>query len=97
MDCGLTDRVIVITGAAAGIGAAIARLAAAEGVGGLLLVDRDAVGGRAGGGGTGGGVLSGGTGGGCGACSDCGGGFGGVWADRRVGQCGGADVTRVVC
>ncbi|MEO8240823.1 MAG: oxidoreductase [bacterium] len=45
MDCGLTDRIIIITGAAAGIGAAIARLALAEGAGGLLLVDRDATGG----------------------------------------------------
>ena len=42
MDMRLGDRVIVVTGGAAGIGRAIAGLAAAEGVGALVLVDRDA-------------------------------------------------------
>jgi NAD(P)-dependent dehydrogenase (short-subunit alcohol dehydrogenase family) len=44
MKMGLRDKVIVITGAASGIGLAIARLAAEEGAGGLLLTDRDAPG-----------------------------------------------------
>ena len=38
----LADKVIIVTGAASGIGAAIARRAAAEGVGGLVLTDRHA-------------------------------------------------------
>ena len=37
----LADRVIVVTGAASGIGRAVARQVAASGVGGLLLSDRD--------------------------------------------------------
>jgi NAD(P)-dependent dehydrogenase (short-subunit alcohol dehydrogenase family) len=44
MDLGLGQQVVVVTGAASGIGAAIARLLAQEGVGGLLLSDRDATG-----------------------------------------------------
>ncbi|WP_380058069.1 oxidoreductase [Falsihalocynthiibacter sp. SS001] len=40
----LADKVIIVTGAASGIGAAIARLAAESGVGGLVLTDRDAAG-----------------------------------------------------
>jgi NAD(P)-dependent dehydrogenase (short-subunit alcohol dehydrogenase family) len=40
----LTDKVIVITGAASGIGLAVARTAAEEGAGALLLTDRDAKG-----------------------------------------------------
>lgn len=44
MDMGLGGRVIVVTGGAAGIGRAIAGLAVAEGVGALVLVDRDAAG-----------------------------------------------------
>lgn len=42
MNMGLGGKVIVVTGAANGIGEAIARLAAAEGAGALLLTDRDA-------------------------------------------------------
>ncbi len=42
MKIGLEDKVIVITGAAGGIGRAIARTAAAEGVGALMLTDRNA-------------------------------------------------------
>jgi NAD(P)-dependent dehydrogenase (short-subunit alcohol dehydrogenase family) len=42
MDMGLKGRVIVITGAARGIGRAIAELAAAEGADCLVLTDRDA-------------------------------------------------------
>jgi NAD(P)-dependent dehydrogenase (short-subunit alcohol dehydrogenase family) len=41
MKMGLSDKVIVITGAASGIGLAVARLAAEEGAGALLLTDRD--------------------------------------------------------
>ncbi len=41
MNLGLADKVIVITGAANGIGRAIAEMAAAEGVGALVLTDRD--------------------------------------------------------
>ncbi len=41
MDLGLTRQVIVVTGAASGIGAAIARLLSYEGVGALHLTDRD--------------------------------------------------------
>jgi NAD(P)-dependent dehydrogenase (short-subunit alcohol dehydrogenase family) len=44
MKMGLTDRVILVTGAASGIGLAVARLAAREGVGALALTDRDAKG-----------------------------------------------------
>lgn len=44
MDMGLSDKVIVVTGAAAGIGRAVARALASEGVGALVLVDRDAAG-----------------------------------------------------
>lgn len=40
----LADKVIIVTGAASGIGAAIARLAAASGADGLILTDRDAAG-----------------------------------------------------
>lgn len=42
MDLGLQRQAVIVTGAASGIGAAIARMLAAEGVGGLLLTDRDA-------------------------------------------------------
>jgi NAD(P)-dependent dehydrogenase (short-subunit alcohol dehydrogenase family) len=38
---GLSDKVVVVTGAASGIGAAVARQAAEEGVGALVLTDRD--------------------------------------------------------
>jgi len=41
MDLGLGRQAIIVTGAASGIGAAIARTLASEGVGGLLLTDRD--------------------------------------------------------
>lgn len=41
MDLGLRQQAIIVTGAARGIGAAVARMLAAEGVGGLLLTDRD--------------------------------------------------------
>lgn len=41
MKMGLQDKALIVTGAASGIGAAIARLLAEEAVGGLLLVDRD--------------------------------------------------------
>jgi NAD(P)-dependent dehydrogenase (short-subunit alcohol dehydrogenase family) len=41
MNLGLADKVIVITGAASGIGQAIARMAADEGAGALVLIDRD--------------------------------------------------------
>jgi NAD(P)-dependent dehydrogenase (short-subunit alcohol dehydrogenase family) len=44
MKMGLSDKVIVVTGAASGIGLAAARLAAEEGAGALLLTDRDAQG-----------------------------------------------------
>ncbi len=40
----LAGKVIVVTGAASGIGLAIARQAAASGTGGMLLTDRDAAG-----------------------------------------------------
>jgi NAD(P)-dependent dehydrogenase (short-subunit alcohol dehydrogenase family) len=42
MELGLERQAVVVTGAASGIGAAIARGLAAEGVGGLVLTDRDA-------------------------------------------------------
>jgi NAD(P)-dependent dehydrogenase (short-subunit alcohol dehydrogenase family) len=42
MKVGLADRVVIITGAASGIGAAIAHEVAAAGAGALLLTDRDA-------------------------------------------------------
>jgi NAD(P)-dependent dehydrogenase (short-subunit alcohol dehydrogenase family) len=41
MNMGLADKVVVVTGAASGIGAAIARQAAEEGIGALVLTDRD--------------------------------------------------------
>jgi NAD(P)-dependent dehydrogenase (short-subunit alcohol dehydrogenase family) len=44
MKLGLDDRAIIVTGAASGIGAAIARLLAAEGAGALVLTDRDEAG-----------------------------------------------------
>jgi NAD(P)-dependent dehydrogenase (short-subunit alcohol dehydrogenase family) len=44
MELGLARQVVVVTGAASGIGAAVARMLAAEGVGGLVLTDRDAAG-----------------------------------------------------
>ncbi len=44
MQMGLSDKVILVTGAASGIGLAIAGLAAAEGVGALVLTDRNAEG-----------------------------------------------------
>ncbi len=44
MKMGLSDKVVVITGAASGIGYAIAQLAAAEGAASLVLTDRDAPG-----------------------------------------------------
>lgn len=44
MDLGLGRQVVIVTGAASGIGAAIARILSAEGVGGLMLTDRDAEG-----------------------------------------------------
>jgi NAD(P)-dependent dehydrogenase (short-subunit alcohol dehydrogenase family) len=42
MNLDLQRQAVIVTGAASGIGAAIARMLAAEGVGGLLLTDRDA-------------------------------------------------------
>jgi NAD(P)-dependent dehydrogenase (short-subunit alcohol dehydrogenase family) len=42
MDLQLGRQVVVVTGAASGIGAAVARLLAGEGAGGLVLTDRDA-------------------------------------------------------
>lgn len=44
MDLGLGRQVVIVTGAASGIGAAIARMLASEGAGGLVLTDRDASG-----------------------------------------------------
>lgn len=44
MEIGLSDKVILITGAASGIGLAVARQAVSEGVSGLILTDRDAAG-----------------------------------------------------
>jgi NAD(P)-dependent dehydrogenase (short-subunit alcohol dehydrogenase family) len=44
MELGLERAAVIVTGAASGIGAAIARMLAAEGVGGLVLTDRDATG-----------------------------------------------------
>ncbi len=41
MNLGLGQSVVIVTGAASGIGAAIARAAHAEGVGALVLTDRD--------------------------------------------------------
>ncbi len=41
MRMGLEDKAIIVTGAAQGIGAAIAQALAAEGVGALLLTDRN--------------------------------------------------------
>lgn len=41
MDLQLGQQVVIVTGAASGIGAAAARRLAAEGVGGLVLTDRD--------------------------------------------------------
>lgn len=42
MDLALGRQVVIVTGAASGIGAAIARMLSAEGVGGLVLTDREA-------------------------------------------------------
>lgn len=42
MELGLGRQAVIVTGAASGIGAAIARVLSAEGVGGLILTDRDA-------------------------------------------------------
>lgn len=42
MELGLGRQVIIVTGAASGIGAAIARMLSDEGIGGLVLTDRDA-------------------------------------------------------
>lgn len=47
MKIDLSDKVLVVTGAASGIGAAIARLAAASDAGALVLVDRNGEGCRA--------------------------------------------------
>ena len=44
MDIGLAGKAIIITGAASGIGLAVARMAVAEGTAALLLADRDAAG-----------------------------------------------------
>ena len=44
MDLGLGQQAVIVTGAASGIGAAIARMLVAEGVGGLVLTDRDDIG-----------------------------------------------------
>ncbi len=44
MDLGLQRQAVVVTGAASGIGAAIAHKLVEEGVGGLVLTDRDAAG-----------------------------------------------------
>ena len=44
MRMGLSDKVIIVTGAASGIGLSVAPLAAQEGVGGLVLTDRNGVG-----------------------------------------------------
>lgn len=41
MELGLQRAAVIVTGAASGIGAASARMLAAEGVGGLVLTDRD--------------------------------------------------------
>ena len=41
MQMGLSDKVIIVTGAASGIGRAIAKCAAEEGAGALLLTDRN--------------------------------------------------------
>jgi NAD(P)-dependent dehydrogenase (short-subunit alcohol dehydrogenase family) len=42
MDLGLGRQVVIVTGAASGIGSAVARMLSAEGVGGLMLTDREA-------------------------------------------------------
>jgi NAD(P)-dependent dehydrogenase (short-subunit alcohol dehydrogenase family) len=44
MNLGLGQKAVIVTGAASGIGAATTRMLAAEGVGGLLLTDRNAEG-----------------------------------------------------
>jgi NAD(P)-dependent dehydrogenase (short-subunit alcohol dehydrogenase family) len=44
MKMGLSDKVIVVTGAASGIGLAVARQAVEEGAGALVLTDRDSLG-----------------------------------------------------
>jgi NAD(P)-dependent dehydrogenase (short-subunit alcohol dehydrogenase family) len=44
MKLGLEDKAVIVTGAASGIGAAIARMLAKEGAAALVLTDRDAAG-----------------------------------------------------
>jgi NAD(P)-dependent dehydrogenase (short-subunit alcohol dehydrogenase family) len=44
MNMGLIDKVVIVTGAASGIGMAVAQLVAAEGVAGLVLTDQNGAG-----------------------------------------------------